>query len=111
MRQLEWLRVVAAAHAAGVDTQTESGVAIHRVTGGNNNALYRVHADGQIIACKLCVADQRHRAAREHAALRLFQSTGLDVAPEPLGLDEGCVGSHHHNPLVLFNAACAVERA
>ena len=60
------------------------------MTGGNNNALYRVHAHGQIIACKLCVADQRHRAACEYAALRLFQSTGLDVAPEPLGLDESC---------------------
>ncbi len=32
-----WLRVVAAAHAAGVDTWTEGGMTVHRVTGGFNN--------------------------------------------------------------------------
>ena len=86
----EWLRAVAAAHIAGADTRTEGSLTIQRVTGGNNNALYRIEADGQVIACKLCVADQRRRAACEYAALRLFQPAGLDVAPEPLGLDESC---------------------
>lgn len=86
----EWLRLIATAHAAGADTWTEGGVAVHRVTGGNNNALYRVEANGQFYACKLCVADERRRAAREYAALYLVHAAGLDVAPEPLWLDESC---------------------
>ena len=35
---------------------------VRRVTGGANNALYRVEADGQRYACKLCVADERRPA-------------------------------------------------
>ena len=85
-----WLQTVAAAHAVGADTWTESGVAVQRVTGGANNALYRIEADGQRYACKLCVADERRRAAREHGALRLLQAAGLDIAPEPIALDESC---------------------
>jgi aminoglycoside phosphotransferase (APT) family kinase protein len=65
-------------------------VTVHRVTGGFNNALYRVEADGQHYACKLCVADECCRAAREYAALRLLQVAGLDVAPQPLWLDDSC---------------------
>jgi hypothetical protein len=67
----DWLRVIAAAHATGTGTRTERGITIQRIRGGNNNALYRVEADGQVFACKLCVADERHRAAREYAALRV----------------------------------------
>ncbi len=85
-----WLRAVAAAYAAGADTRTAGGVTVHRVTGGFNNALYRVDADGQRYACKLCVADECRRAAREYAALRLLQAAGLDIAPQPLWLDESC---------------------
>jgi len=90
MRELEWLRVIAAAHAAGVDTRTDSGITVRRVSGGNNDALYRVEADGQIIACKLCVADERRRAAHEYAALHALDAAKLDIAPEPLWLDESC---------------------
>jgi len=86
----DWLWVVAAAYAAGVSTLTEGSVTVRRVTGGFNNALYRVEADGQCYACKLCVADECRRAAREYAALRLLHEAGLDIAPQPLWLDESC---------------------
>lgn len=84
------LRAVAAAHAAGADTWTDGRATVHRVTGGANHALYRVEAEGQRYACKLCVADERCRAAREVGALRLLHAARLDIAPQPLGLDESC---------------------
>jgi aminoglycoside phosphotransferase (APT) family kinase protein len=84
----DWLRLVAAAHAAGAETRTEDGVAVHRVKGGYNNALYQIEADGVRYACKLCVADGRHRAAQEYGALRTLHAAGLDIAPGPLWLDE-----------------------
>jgi aminoglycoside phosphotransferase (APT) family kinase protein len=86
----DWLPAVAAAYAAGADTWAEGGVMVHRVTGGFNNALYRLEGDGQRYACKLCVADRRRRAAREYDALQLLRAVGLDVAPQPLLLDESC---------------------
>jgi aminoglycoside phosphotransferase (APT) family kinase protein len=86
----DWLRVVAVAHAADVDRWSEGHVAVQRVRGGLNNALYRVEVDGVRYACKLNVVDERHRAAREYGTLRLLQSAGLDIAPEPLCLDESC---------------------
>ncbi len=85
-----WLRVVAAAYAAEAEAWTEDAVTVHRVTGGFNNALYRVEAAGQRYACKLCVADECHRAAREYAALCLLHEAGLDIAPQPLWLDDSC---------------------
>ena len=85
-----WLRVVAAAYAAGADTWTKDSATVRRVTGGFNNALFRVEAAGQRYACKLCVADECRRAAREYAALRLLQAAGLDIAPQPLWLDDSC---------------------
>lgn len=85
-----WLHIVAAAYAAGADDRAEGDVTVQRVTGGANNALYRVEADGACYACKLCVADERHRAAQEYGALRLLRAAGLDIAPEPLWLDESC---------------------
>jgi len=86
----DWLGVVAVACATGADTWTEGGVTVHRVRGGFNNALFRVEADGQCYACKLCVADECRRAAREYGALRLLHAAGLDIAPQPLWLDESC---------------------
>jgi hypothetical protein len=38
----------------------------------------------------LCVADECRRAAREYGALRLLHETGLDIAPQPLWLDDSC---------------------
>jgi aminoglycoside phosphotransferase (APT) family kinase protein len=83
-----WLELVAAAHAAGTEQWTTAGGSVQRIPGGFNNALYRVEADGQAIACKLCVVDERQRALREYRALRALEAAGLDVAPRPLGLDE-----------------------
>jgi thiamine kinase-like enzyme len=86
----QWLSIVAAAHAAQASTWAEGDVTVERMTGGNNNALYRVEMDGRSYACKLCVPDWRQRAACEYASLRLFHTSGLDIAPEPLWLDESC---------------------
>ena len=96
----DWLPAVAAAHAAKAHTWTERGVTVRRVTGGSNNALYCVEADGQRYACKLFVADERRRAAREYRALRLLQAAGLDIAPQPLWLDESCTILPH--PTVVY---------
>lgn len=85
-----WLCAVAAAHAAGSDTWTEDSVTARRVAGGFNNALYRVEVDGQHYACKLCVVDERRRAAREFGALSLLHAAGIEIAPQPLWLDESC---------------------
>lgn len=87
-RAPDWPHVVAAAYSAGADCWNENGVTVQRVTGGYNNALYRVEADGMCYACKLCIPDERRRAAREYDAMRLLDAAGLDIAPEPLGLDE-----------------------
>jgi len=88
----DWLHAVAAAPYghAGADTWTSDGATVHRVTGGFNNALYRVEADGQAYACKLCVVDESQRAAREYGALRLLDEAGLDIAPRPVLLDTSC---------------------
>ena len=84
------LVLVAEAQAAGADERTTGGVTIRRIYGGDNNALYRVGVDGQSYACKLCAPDDRRRAAREYAALRLLRQARMDIAPEPLLLDESC---------------------
>ena len=87
-RASAWLKAVAAAHARQAPIWTEHGVKVQRVTGGANNALYLVEAGRHAYACKLCVADERQRARREYGALRLLQAAGLDLAPEPLWMDE-----------------------
>jgi len=86
----DWLHAVAAVHAAGANVWTEGHVTVRRVSGGSNNALYRVDDGERSYACKLCVADGRRRAAREYGALRLLHAAGLDIAPQPVGLDESC---------------------
>ena len=91
MREIrDWLPAVAAAHEAGADDWVGDDVTVRRVTGGFNNALYRVAVDGQSYVCKLCVADGRRRAAREHNTFRLLHAAGLELAPQPLWLDESC---------------------
>ncbi len=84
------LRAVAVAHGQGGE-RSASHWDLERVAGGANNALYRVTGDGQQIACKLCVPDDRQRAAREYHGMQLLRSAGADVAPEPLWLDESCI--------------------
>jgi aminoglycoside phosphotransferase (APT) family kinase protein len=95
-----WLHTVAAAFAAGADTWTENNVTVQRVTGGANNALYRVELEGACYACKLCVADERNRARREYGVMRLLHAAGLDLAPEPLHLDES--GTFVPFPAVIY---------
>ena len=56
--------------------------------------------DGQQIACKLCVPDDRQRAAREYRVMQLLRSAGADVTPEPLWLDESCTFAPF--PAVLY---------
>jgi aminoglycoside phosphotransferase (APT) family kinase protein len=85
-----WLTVIAEARVAGEDSRTAGGVTVQRVRGGFNNALYRVESGRQRYACKLCVTDERRRAAREYNALRTLEAAGLNVAPRPLCLDESC---------------------
>jgi thiamine kinase-like enzyme len=85
-----WLEVVAAAHAAGEPTCSAGDVSVVRLDGGFNNALYLIETGDQQVGCKLCVIDRRHRAAREYGALCLLQAAGLDIAPQPLALDESC---------------------
>ncbi len=89
-----WLPTVAAAHAAGADdwlaNENGASVRVCRVTGGFNNALYRVETNGQRYAVKLCVDDERQRAVREHNASHLLRAAGLDLAPQTLWLDESC---------------------
>jgi len=85
-----WLALVAEAHRTGQEARGEDGAVACRAYGGVNNAMYRVFAGGQSYAAKLCAPDERRRAAHEYAALRLVQEAGLDIAPEPLLLDESC---------------------
>jgi hypothetical protein len=85
----DWVFVVAAAHAAGKDDHSENGVTVRRIRGGANNALYRVDVEGQSFACKLCVDDERRRAARD--ALRVarsncFTAPGWTLRHSPFGL-------------------------
>lgn len=87
---LSWLRIVANARNANANDWNENGVSVHRINGGANNAMYRARVDGQAYACKLCVVDERHRAQREFAALDLLQRANLDLAPQPIALDESC---------------------
>ncbi|MCY3957874.1 MAG: aminoglycoside phosphotransferase family protein [Chloroflexi bacterium] len=84
------LKAVAAAHARQARVWSASGVTIRRVTGGANNALYRVEAGSEHFAFKLCVDDERQRARREYGALRVLAAAGMDLAPGPLWLDERC---------------------
>lgn len=89
-RASAWLWAVAVVHREQADTWTERGVTVRRVSGGANNAVFRVEAGGEQFACKLCVDDGRQRAGREYGALRLLHAVGPDLAPEPLWLDESC---------------------
>jgi aminoglycoside phosphotransferase (APT) family kinase protein len=83
-----WLHAVASAHAGKADEWTEHGIQVRRIAGGYNNILYRVENDGQRCAVKLCVPDERRRAAREYGTLQMLHATGRDIAPRPLHLDE-----------------------
>ncbi len=96
-----WLRLVATAHSLSADSWTENEITVQRVTGGSNNALYQLTVDGQRFACKLCVQDERRRAAQEYFTLRLLETANLDLAPKPIFLDESCTVVPY--PAVLYH--------
>ncbi len=87
-------------HASGADSGSEDGVSARRIPGGSNNALYQVQAGRARYACKLCVIDERRRAAQEYGALRRLYAAGLDIAPQPLYLDTS--GTLLPLPLVVY---------
>ena len=86
----EWLHWVAAAWHNAEPVHIAGAITVRQVTGGFNNALYRIETDSAAYVCKLCVPDGRDRAAREFGALRMLQALGLDLGPEPVLLDESC---------------------
>ena len=90
MEARDWLNVVAKAYASETDVWTHDGVTVRRMPGGTNNALFRIESDGRQYACKLCVADERRRAAREYGVLDLLEMARANLAPQPLLLDESC---------------------
>jgi aminoglycoside phosphotransferase (APT) family kinase protein len=82
------LRLVQLARMQDDDCFRQDGQRVERVRMGMNNALYRVEDGEQVVAVKLCVNDERRRAQREYAALRLLWEAEADIAPQPLALDE-----------------------
>ena len=85
-----WRPLIAALQAANLQAWHDDRLIVRRISGGANNALYRVDIDGRSLACKLCVNDDRRRAAREFHTMCLLHKAGLDIAPSPLSLDETC---------------------
>lgn len=98
---LSWLSIVASVYRAGLDSFSQGGVELTRVRGGGNNALFRVSADGENFAVKLCVQDARHRAEREYGALALFARLGFNLAPKPVLIDTNCALLPH--PIVIYH--------
>ena len=88
MQTTEILQAVQQAREPGAEPTGQHGWQVQRVRLGMNNALYQVQRDRQAYAVKLCVDDERRRAQREYGALCLLDDAGLEVAPQPLGLDE-----------------------
>jgi aminoglycoside phosphotransferase (APT) family kinase protein len=81
------VKIVAAAYSSGSEHWVEDDCTISRIRGGMNNILYRIEAGEEHFACKLCLVDERRRAAREFSALKLLEASQIDVAPLPLALD------------------------
>ncbi|HEY0737266.1 MAG TPA: phosphotransferase [Herpetosiphonaceae bacterium] len=74
---------LASTRAAHSQPATTSG-AIQRLSGGMNNAVYRVQIADQPVCIKLYKIDERRRAEREWQALCLLAEHGLRIAPQPL---------------------------
>jgi aminoglycoside phosphotransferase (APT) family kinase protein len=88
MQITEILQMVQWAREQRTEPAGRDGWLVRRVRHGMNNALYQVQRGDQAYAVKLCVDDERRRAQREYGALRLLEGTGVEVSPQPLGLDE-----------------------
>lgn len=100
MSRPDWFGAIAEAYRSDAAVRTDGSVIVRRVRGGANNALYHVIAGGEQYACKLCVVDERRRAAPEYGALRMLQEAGLDLAPEPIPLDTSCTALPF--PVVIY---------
>lgn len=81
------IAAVGDAYRNNQDHTENSGTTVARIRSGMNNALYQVETEGGMFACKLCVADERHRAQREFTTLKLLDDLQVDVAPNPVGID------------------------
>ena len=57
------------------------------IAGGANNRLYHAANGEQTCAIKLTIRDERDRAGREYAALRVIKAAGADFAPRAVLLD------------------------
>jgi Ser/Thr protein kinase RdoA (MazF antagonist) len=75
----EALAITRAAHRQQPSTSTT----IQRLSGGMNNAVYRVQLVEQPLCVKLYKIDERHRAEREWQALCYLAEQGLGIAPQP----------------------------
>jgi thiamine kinase-like enzyme len=89
------LRHIDETRPVGRETWNDSIIA--RIDGGANNLLYRVLHEGDDLACKFTITDERNRARREYAALSVMQERGLEISPSALWLDE----ESYSQPLVL----------
>ncbi len=84
----QYLNAIANIQSNGINFGEGGNFKIQHVFGGSNNALFRIETESEVFACKLCVEDGRRRAAREYGALKTIYSARIDIAPEPLFLDE-----------------------
>ena len=70
--------------AAPLDLDVLEQVGLQPLSGGMNNALYRLWHDGRELCLKLHVVDDRRRAGREWATLTLLARRGHPRAPDPV---------------------------
>lgn len=61
---------------------------IEAISGGMNNRVLRVTADGASLAVKFTRQDERDRAGREWNTLSVLQAVGLSIAPVPVLLEQ-----------------------
>lgn len=60
---------------------------IEAISGGMNNRVLRITADGVSLAVKFTRQDGRDRAGREWKTLNVLQNAGLSIAPMPVLLE------------------------
>jgi len=86
---------------AHLDVHPAAGVwgwwQIRRIDGGRNNLIYRATGAEYDLAIKFYRRDERDRAGREYAALRLVHNHSPAIAPEPLLLER----ERYRNPVVV----------
>ena len=86
--------------AAQGDAATTGGWNITPLAGGANNKPYRATGELGDIVVKFTRRDERDRAGREYAALRLLQERAPGLAPRPVLLDR----ERYARPVVVQSA-------